>query len=462
MNTPVNTPVSASIFAPMFAIWRQPLAERRAVGNLGLTWCLLVLSLLGTLSLALPIPQRWPLFAFLTGVPMGMLLIMWWAYLCANVATQCHPAALRLVPGLGAEAQRALFVAWLAIVAVMTLLAGVPTGHAGLVAVVTALVLIEAGVMGTVTRYAIIGAAGWALSHAGHDTTEWLRGFIGTPVAMVAGAVLVLADGAVALHRVASGKNPVRTRRNAVAALQENNGPGGRSVGWPQWDLDPQTAFLQPLGRSWLGLHLFSIGIVALVCAGLRFLAAWQGHADLHAFFAGHRSVLAIAMCGVLAMIVYQESQRFTGARIEQALLCLTPAAPERRAMNRLLARSLLAGFGRCWLILGVSMMAALGVLGAQVPELARLSAVWVVALLLGAYALRDFAHAGNPPGWPGALLLAVLGGAGVAAVSGHGAPGVWIVTAAVGAVLVLSVARWRWQAMLSAAPALPAGRFAK
>ena len=200
----MNIPVNARMFTPMWAIWRQPLAERRAIGNLGLTWCLLALFLLGTLSLTLPIPQRGVLFAFLTGVPMGMLLLMWWIYLCASVATQCHPAALRLVPGLGAEAQRALFVAWLAIVAIMTLLAGVPTGHPGLVAFVTALVLIEGGVMGSFFRYAAIAATWWALSHAGQDTTDWLRWFIDTRAAMVAGAMLVLADGAVALHRVAS------------------------------------------------------------------------------------------------------------------------------------------------------------------------------------------------------------------------------------------------------------------
>lgn len=454
--------MSAAAISAVLAIWRQPLAERRAIGSLGLTWCLLALFLLGTLSLMIQSPQRVRLFAFFTGVPMGMLLIMWWAYLCANVTAQCHPAALRLVPGLGLQVQRAVIAAWLAIIVVMTLLTGVPTGNAGLVAFVTALVLIEAGVQGSFLRYAIIGAACWGVTHAGQDTKDWLRWFIATPAAMVAGAVLVLADGALALRRLASGNNRVSRRRNAVDALQQTSGPGGRNGGWPEWGVDRQPAFLRPLGRSWFSLHLFSIAIIALVCAGLRFWAAWQGHADLHAFFAGHRSVLAIAMCGVLAIIVYQESQRFAGARIEQALLCLTPAAPGRSAMNRLLARSLLTGFSRCWLILGVSMMAALGVLGAQAPELARLSAVWVVAMLLGGYALRDFAHAGNPPGWPGALLLAVLGGASVAAVSGHGAPGVWIVTAAVGAVLVLGVARWRWQAMLSAAPALPAGRFSK
>ena len=127
----MNIPVNSRRFAPMWAIWRQPLAERRAIGNLGLTWCLLALFLLGTLSLALPIPQRGLLFASLTGVPIAMLLVMWWIYLCANVATQCHRAALQLVPGLTAQVQRALVVAWLAIVAIMTLLAGVPTRSNG-------------------------------------------------------------------------------------------------------------------------------------------------------------------------------------------------------------------------------------------------------------------------------------------------------------------------------------------
>lgn len=451
------------MMAPVLAIWRQPVAERRALGSLGLTWCLLALFLLATLSLAMPSPKRLLLFAILTSIPMSMLLLMWWIYLCANVTAQCHRAALQLVPNLGAQVQRAVVVAWLAIIAIMTLLAGVPTGHPGLVAFATALILIEAGVMGSFARYAIFGLACLASSYASEGVTDWLAWFIATPAAIVAGAALVLLDGAVALRRLAQGKQVIPFKENGMASLKQRraDGLGGRQRGWCEPAIDPQPAYLRPLGRSWFSLHLFTIGMVALVCAGLRLWAAWEGKHDIHAFLAGNRWMLGFAMFGVLAAIVHQESQRFSSARTEQALLCLTPAAPERPAMNRLLARGLLTGFVRTWLILCLLTMVALSALGAQPPELTRLAAVWVLALPLGGYALRDFARAGNPSGWPGALVLTLLGGACTVAVNGQGGAGVWLGLAGGACFVSLAVARWRWHAMLAAAPALPAGRIA-
>ena len=45
------------------AIWRQPVAERRAAGSLWLTWLLLALCLLGATSAALDTPKARFLFA---------------------------------------------------------------------------------------------------------------------------------------------------------------------------------------------------------------------------------------------------------------------------------------------------------------------------------------------------------------------------------------------------------------
>jgi hypothetical protein len=449
------------MMAPLFAIWRQPVAERRAGGSLGLTWCLLALFLLGTLSLGIASPHRTLLFAFFTSVPMGMLLLMWWIYLCANVAAQCHPAALQLVPRLRAHAIRAVVVAWLAIVAIMTLLGGVTTGHAGQVAIVTALVLIEAGVMGSFARYALLAALFWILPHARPEVGQWLIGFMATPAGLLAGTLLVLLDGAAALRRLQRmhSVGPGKPGAPAILAVQQRpRGPGGRRAAWFDPALDPQPAFLHPLGRSWFSLHLFSIMMVALLCAGLRLWTTGQGQ-DLHAAVAGQRSVLAIAMFGVLAIIVYQEGRRFASARTEQALLCLTPAAPGPGAMNGILARGMLAGYTRSWLILGVLTLLALAALGAQAPELARLAAVWALALPLCAWPMRDIARHADPSGAAGAVPVAVLGGAGVAAINGHGAAGWWLALAGFGIAAGLALARWRWQAMLAAAPALPAGR---
>lgn len=191
----------------------------------------------------------------------------------------------------------------------------------------------------------------------------------------------------------------------------------------------------------------------------LRGMAALRGQADLHAALAGARVVLALCTLGVLAGTVYMESRRFALARTEQALLALTPAAPAAAQMNRVLARLLMAGFGGCWAILALATLAALLILGAQPGELARVGAVWAMALPLVAVPLRDFARNEGPPEWPWALVLAMLAGCAALACGGAGRSQVWWAVGAGGVLAGAALAYWRWRVMLAAAPAFPAGR---
>lgn len=436
------------------AIWRQPVAERRAAGSLWLTWFLLALCLLGTTSAAVDSPKAHLLFAFMTAVPMGMLLIMWWYYLCINVKTQCHPAALQLVPALRSRLVRAVVLAWLAMVAIMTLLAGVPSGYPLQVAIVTALVLIETSFAGT-WRSVTLWIAFMLLPQVMPTLGAWLAVFLATPAGLAAGVLLVLVDGAAALRRLGRGQATVPVKSALKSRLP---GPGGRPTGWLDRAVDAQPAFLQPLGRSWFGPHWSMIAGVAVACAALGLWAAAKGPAA-NDFLMVQRTLLAVAMPCLLALFVYREAQRFAKTGTEQGLLRLTPGAPDAGAMNRVLAGLLLRGFGRSWLILGLLTLASQAVLGAQASELARMGAMWMATLPLVTVAMRNFARAGGAPGLAATPLMTLLIWASFSASNGVGAPPLWLALAAGGLVGGAALARWRWHAMLAAAPALPAGR---
>jgi hypothetical protein len=439
----------------LVAIWRQPIVERRARGSLALSWVLLALCAAGALVLNSASAHRHALFAVVTGIPMAMLLVMWWVYLCSSVLVQCHPAALQLVPQLRTRARTALALAWLAIVAIMTLLAGIPSGYAPQVALVTALVLFETSYIGT-ARGLLLGVALIVLSNPGPGIKQWLSAIIAAPAALPVAAVLVLLDGVFALRRFECALGTAPAILPALARRPRS--PGASRAAWFARGPDAQPAFLRPLGRSWFSLQLAPVTAAVPLCACMRFWSEFKGH-DVHAALAGGRLLLGVAVFVVLAGQVYMESQRFSSARTEQALLMLTPAAPGRAALNRLLARLLLRGFLRAWLILWGLAMVTQALLGAQLPELARLSAVWAAALPLLAVPMRDFASARPLHGVPAAVLVAFLVVAGMVAVDGNGGAGRWVVIAAAGISLGLGAACWRWQVMLAAPPALPAGR---
>lgn len=446
------------MMAQTVAIWRQPVAERRAAGSLWLTWFLLALCLLGATSAAIDSPKARFLFAFLTTVPMGMLLIMWWHYLCANVKTQCHPAALQLVPALRHRTMRAVVLAWLAIVAIITLLAGVPTGYPLQVAIITALVLIETSFAGA-WRSVALWIAFMVLPQVLPTLGGWLGGFLATPAGLAAGVLLVLVDGAAALRRLGRVRAAPGAGSSLLAAFKTGpRTPRGRAVAWLDQAIAPQPAFLRPLGRSWFSMHWSTILSLAVACAAIRAWVAWQGHAA-DSFLVAQRTLWAVAMPCLLALVAYREARRFATGRTEQALLCLTPCAPGGDALNSVLARLLLRGFATYWLVLGAFMLATLTVLDASAAGLARMCAVWLATLPLVAVPMRNFAQAGGAPGLAATPLMTLLIWAASTGVNGVGAPTLWLALAGGGIVGGFALARWRWQVMLAAAPALPAGR---
>lgn len=235
------------MMAPLVAIWRQPFLQMRGRSTRGISCALCVLFLLGLFSARIATRQPGLVFALCTAVPMGMLLLMWWMYLLGSAAAQCHAAALQLVPQLRRHVVRAVVLAWLAIVAIMTVLAGAPTGHAAQVALITGLALIEIGIMRSMSRAAAILFVSWL---AGNASAEWaarLTAFGETPVALGVGAVVLVLDGAAALRRLGRLRTPVQ---RGLARLAASGGPATASAGR---GADTQPLFLRPLGRSWFG-----------------------------------------------------------------------------------------------------------------------------------------------------------------------------------------------------------------
>lgn len=199
-----------------------------------------------------------------------------------------------------------------------------------------------------------------------------------------------------------------------------------------------------------------------MLLAGLvaRLWCAWHAQ-DAHVVLAGVREIAAIAMLLALSSAASWESRRFDRARGEQALLCLTPAAPDRAELNGVLARLFMAGFVRSWALLAASTLVALAVAGAQAGELARFALAWLPSLGFAAWPLRNFARAHDAPHWPLVLLGVVMAAVFSVANDGGASLAEWVVGSLTVTLIALAVVGWRWRAMVAAPPALPAGRLA-
>lgn len=447
-----------------WAIARQAVLERRAAGSLALSWLLLMLAALGSLVLLSSTPYRWSLFCFCTGVPLGMLSMMWWIYLCGNLRAQCTTRPAQLVPALLPRARRVMIVAWAVIVLVVTLLLGWPSGHPLLVAAITGLVLIEAGVLGTPLRFGLIGGAIMLLTNFGSDAARQLAvQALLSPVTALLAALLLCWQGRTALRRQFA--DPRRSQAYHVAKLAAPPmvvpAARGRLQRWLFDRPRHQPAFLDTLGPGGFGNHRPAALLLLVVCVALALAAqqGWLGSAGVR-----RTRALVVLVCLLWqGLPVWVEAARFRRARGEQALLSLSALAPPATAMNAVLARYWLGQFGRRWLITSVAMLGAAAMLGATLDELGRLAAVATCALPLAACLLADQGRAGD--GNSARLLVAVAYAALAYCASGTAVLDLpWLVQwPAVALVLtcasVIMVA-WRWQLLLRAAPMLPRGRF--
>lgn len=450
------------------AIARQAVLERRAAGSLTLSWLLLALAGLGSLVLFSSAPQRRLWFGICTGVPLGMLSLMWWIYLCGNLPAQCAARPAQLVPMLLPRARGVMIAAWAVIVLGETLLLGWPLGHPLLVAVIGGLFLIEVGVLGTPLRWMLLGGAIWLLGNIGSAAAHHLAlAVLLSPVTVLLGALLLLWRGRTALqrqfadprqHQTVHGRHaPVAVTAPAPSALQE----------WLQrWLFEQprrQPAFLDILGPGGFGNHRPAalLLLVACVAPALAVQQGWLGSTG-----ARRTRALMVLVCLLWqGLTVWREAARFRHARLEQALLSLSALAPSATAMNGVLVRYWLGQFARRWLLTSVAMLGAAAVLGATLEELGRLAAVATCALPLAAALLSDQGRAGDGNG--ARVILAVAYGALAYCASGAAVLALplqiqWQAAALVLAGASVVVVGWRWRCLLRAAPVLQRGRLAR
>lgn len=223
-----------------------------------------------------------------------------------------------------------------------------------------------------------------------------------------------------------------------------------------------QPLFTRVLGPAAFGATATLLTVLVGVGLAIRTLVEVQSTGSAHERLFMTRGMVLVAVLFLQAMMVYSEASRCYRRSGEQALVRLAPAAPEARAINRLLARYLLARFAAMWGLSSLVTVAMLVVLGATVGEALRAAALFGAWLAFAGVLLRDYAR-GVVASRLQPLVLAVAALAALlatsAAMRGKFAGELWCAVALAGVTAAALFVWRRWRRMAQAAPAFPAGR---
>jgi hypothetical protein len=223
-----------------------------------------------------------------------------------------------------------------------------------------------------------------------------------------------------------------------------------------------QPLFTRVLGAEAFGGVRTMLVILAVACVTIRVLVEVQAIGSAHERLYMTRAMVLVAVLFVQAMMTHGEATRCYKRTAEQALVRLAPASPDAGAINRALARYLLARFAAMWVLCGVVTVALLWVLGATVGEALRAAVVCALAMVLAGALLRDYAR-GAVADRLQPLVFALGAGAVLiaapAAIRGKlsGEAWAWLALAGIAAAALFVWRRWR--GMVQAPPAFPAGR---
>lgn len=447
------------------AILMQPVHQRRAQGSLWLSWMLIGFMALGSSAAFSSSQKAWLLFGACTGLPLALLIMLWWILLFTSLVNQCHPAAMRLQPRMRARAMRAMAGAWIVSVLLMTLFFGVPSGYPGRVALATGLLLVEFPVMFSALRVGGVFALVWLLRHSGASIAAWFDAAIASDAAVALGVALLAYEGRVALRRM-FGTSRLRQLwrvddHPAVSLMARMNALFARIDGD---QTRGQPLFLRVLGTSAFAGKRLMLVYIATACLALRGWDAVAGTSNAHDSLQFMRAFLLIMMLGVGQAVTFGWVKAAYRRQHEQALVRLSPGAPRAADLNRAIARYMLTGFLSQWCWLSVLTLCALYALGANAAELRCAAAVCAIALPLAGVPLRDYAgpEQESRSGSVAAMVYPIVQTCvALAAIyrPWNTADAIWL---AIGAVAVAALFTWqRWREMLDAAPAFPAGRLA-
>jgi hypothetical protein len=449
-------------WAAVRAILMQPVQERRAQGSLWVSWMLIGIMLLFSV-LAMKSNKHLVVFALGVGIPLFLLVVMWWVLLFGSLLTQCSAPAMQLAPHMRERTMHAFLLAWAAATLSLTLVIGVPVGYPGQVAVVVGLGLLEITVMFSPWRLGLAAALLWIRWYAGIPMPAWFLDFLAGGTAVALGAVLVVLDGRAALLRM-FGKPGVRrpwtlSKRPAPTILPDvvrllQTARADRSSG-------------QPLIARVLGPAAFSgsrtvLVVLVVACVAIRALIEMQGTGSAHDRLLMTRAMVLIGMLELQALLAYKEAGRVYQRQAEQALVRLSVAAPVAAGINRLLARYFVTGFAGMWAGCSAVTVAMLLVLGANASEALGAAAACTPLLLLAGLPLRDYAR-GKESDLVATLVYFFVSlsavALGIEAIRGKVAVNAWGALALASVVLAAVFVWRRWHTMLKAAPAYPAGR---
>ncbi|WP_143167563.1 hypothetical protein [Massilia sp. CF038] len=418
---------------------------------------LLVLMVLVPL-LAGALSKKWALsIAFGVGIPLGLLCLLWWCLLLFSVGRQNLPTAYYLVPRMRGRSVAVLAVAAFCIIA----------AHVGLFALAGAAPLPTAAlvtlVLATVATLLLLPAVRWlfVLMIIGlqfFDSPGSLQAWLSQNLPLVTCLTLLL-------YAVLTVWRFKRFRRAPASGASAH----ARKTDWYGWYLRKKF-----VSGDVGALALYSAGPLAhpslsglfwllfALLAGIAFhlasvwwpawgLAGWSKALVVVPALLGHYFVAKDMVKGILS------HQR------EQALFCLSPAAPGAVACNLVLRKALLREYGLYWVTSSTGLLLFLAFDGLRQTRLLMLAAMLVLSLMWAALLLRDYAHAKpvavNQRGLPYLLLLGAVGGLfsllhGVALSTG-------LACVLLACVLTATVLLARWNRMLRLPPALPAGRLA-
>lgn len=451
------------------AILMHAVDQRRAQGRPWLSWLLAGWAVGGIVWTSTASDKAWLALVLGTGVPVVMLSLLWWVQWFTSIVIQCNPIAMHLAPQMRIRALRVTVAVWAAITIAVTLSIGVPIGYPGQVAVFTALALMEISATFNFWRFAFLIAANWLLWHGGPDVAGFYAGFLKSRAAVALGVLLVVLDGRVALHRMFGGP-----RRLPLTAAPQ---PAGGNPVIPA-SIVRLTRFFQAiasentrgqplisrvLGPGAFGGERLVLVLLVAVCLVMRTWVALHGNGDPHKELSTTRWFVLVAVLMAQGLVAFSIPKRFATHIGEQALVRLAPNAPASGDFNRVLARYFLRRNTATWWVLSASTLAALWIFGATAGELARVLATCSCALVLAAVPLADFARQRKNTSW---LVLLQFGLGSVVqvpvifAIDGQGSPAQWAIAALASVVLAGLVTWYRWRAMVTAAPAYPAGRF--
>jgi hypothetical protein len=475
------------MIAPYLQLMRQALHEKASPGSKWLTWGLLASSILVTLGFGLWL-QHWQAGLLMGDVLLGVVAILWWARLVSVSVQQNLPSHACLVPQLRRRLMWVVTASFVAVVPVLAAIAALAIGHFGyLLCALAALfpfTLLQ-------QRYAWLSLLPSVIIFS---VLSWLKAPLQALMQIASGvdepliAVLLLCAiaelGVISLRAAFPRGGDAHADWRAAWLLRQSRLKGDVRGVDQRRGLIPWSALrnawrtlglrvssggrvLMPADDAMqygLGISVYASALVAPVMAllgwfAVAFFAMLDDRLDLLKNLYTYAELLVVvsvpsSMQAMLTVI----SQRTN----EQSLLRLVPAMPAAPALNAALMRLMLKGFVLLWAssALCVSML--------EYPNVAHwrldggMMLILVLPLPFFLIMLRDFA-AMSARQVPPAVVLTVLTTAAWLFASILRAKLPWLcgwVALAVVAISLMMI-RQRWQGMLKAPVAFPAGRLA-